>query len=81
MAANKTPTTEDIKMTNYIITIETAEGATNSVTTDYLQGALNIAKQAQHICKCREISANISVYCNGTLVETCTVNPTKVIQL
>ena len=73
-------------MTNYSyrITLETADNRKSQVHTDYLEGALGIASKAEHICKCRGISANISVYgineYGATLIQTTTVNPERVTQ-
>ena len=72
-------------MEKYIITLETTDGRTSSVDTDYLQGALNIADVAKGICKERNVSATISVFLlaeyGKVLIETETINPTRVVAL
>lgn len=64
----------------YEIVREDIKGNVKSVTTDDYEQALRIYEKCKHFAKQHEITLIVSLYGNGMLYESDTVNPTRIIK-
>jgi hypothetical protein len=65
----------------YEIITETATGRIKSVTTDDYEQALRMFEKYKQFAKKHNITLTISLYGQGFLYESETVNPTKIISI